>query len=391
MPEPNQDKDPTNINLSDLNKPKTKKTLPKLTNPFKKQTGPHRDDEGKFATKSTTGSGGLTAAKQFNWKRAAPLMAIITIVGGLFVYQSFAASFQTRGKVKSGTTYNCRIWGKENSVPTEYATRGARSNVHQQFLDEEYMRAFGVLPTFDPWETSEYNYWIDRAEALKQEYSGDRWRQSCGITWQIHNEILASTPGNLGKREEENAKKGSDVLAVIYAEQLRGGNGGARDYLRASMFTDFATLPVRRQSSSHVQAWDNGWPDKIKVCAIIYRPGGGYPAYETTISMILTGWRKEYILEKQTRLESESHFPKYEVCSDTLNTGYVTKVLPGGGTVRERSLPALSMSLDTLKITYQDPSKPHVPRQVTKQFRWDTNPNDYVLIQFSQYIIKKAE
>ncbi|MDQ5913252.1 MAG: hypothetical protein QG659_674 [Patescibacteria group bacterium] len=77
------------INLTDLNKQKKSFTPPSLKNPFKKQTGPNRDDVGKFAT--TAGGGGLKSIKKFNWKRAAPLIAIVTLVGGFLVFQSFAS------------------------------------------------------------------------------------------------------------------------------------------------------------------------------------------------------------------------------------------------------------------------------------------------------------
>ncbi|MDQ5912617.1 MAG: hypothetical protein QG659_39, partial [Patescibacteria group bacterium] len=41
--------DKDKINLTDLNKQKKSFSPPKLKNPFKKQTGPNRDDVGKFA------------------------------------------------------------------------------------------------------------------------------------------------------------------------------------------------------------------------------------------------------------------------------------------------------------------------------------------------------
>lgn len=74
------------------NAPRKSFKLPTLKNPFKKQSDPLRDDEGKFATKATIGSGGLHKISKFNLKRAFPLLIVVTIVGGSLVYQSFAAA-----------------------------------------------------------------------------------------------------------------------------------------------------------------------------------------------------------------------------------------------------------------------------------------------------------
>lgn len=76
------------IDLTSVNKTKKQFKLPKLKNPFKKNSaGPGRDQFGQFAS----GSGGLKSAKNFNWKRTAPLVAVVALVGGLFVFRSFAA------------------------------------------------------------------------------------------------------------------------------------------------------------------------------------------------------------------------------------------------------------------------------------------------------------
>ncbi len=80
------------VDLKEVNKPKSKKTLqmPQLASPLKKQKGPKRDEEGKFAV--TTTSSGLKSFKTINLKRAFTLIAVIALVGGYFVYQSFAAT-----------------------------------------------------------------------------------------------------------------------------------------------------------------------------------------------------------------------------------------------------------------------------------------------------------
>jgi hypothetical protein len=76
------------IDLSSVNKTKKQFKLPKITNPFKKKSaGPGRDAEGKF----TSGSGGLINNKKFNAKRAVPLALVVALVGGFFVFRSFAS------------------------------------------------------------------------------------------------------------------------------------------------------------------------------------------------------------------------------------------------------------------------------------------------------------
>lgn len=54
---------------------------------FTKTTHYTRAKDGKF----TSGSGGLKALKNFNWKRATPVIAVVALVGGYLVYNSFAA------------------------------------------------------------------------------------------------------------------------------------------------------------------------------------------------------------------------------------------------------------------------------------------------------------
>lgn len=76
------------VDLSDLNSADSAKKQSKIARTrqiFKKKKGPARDDEGKF----TSGSGGLRQFK-FNWKRALPIVIAVALVGGFFVYQSFA-------------------------------------------------------------------------------------------------------------------------------------------------------------------------------------------------------------------------------------------------------------------------------------------------------------
>lgn len=82
------------LDLSSVNKSsKSKKTSKTLTqNLFKKQSGPNRDEEGKFAAKSTVGIGGLVNMKRINWTRFLPLVILVALAGGALVYISSAAT-----------------------------------------------------------------------------------------------------------------------------------------------------------------------------------------------------------------------------------------------------------------------------------------------------------
>jgi hypothetical protein len=66
--------------------------IPKFKNQiFKKKNGVNRDAEGRFAH----GSGGLVNISKFNYRRAAPLITVILLVGGLLVYESMASTRST--------------------------------------------------------------------------------------------------------------------------------------------------------------------------------------------------------------------------------------------------------------------------------------------------------
>ena len=80
------------VDLSSVNKNKNPKARWQLLGNLRKPVrGPLRDEEGKFAT---TGSGGLTQFSNFDLKRVVPVIMIIALVGGLFVYKSFAGGSQ---------------------------------------------------------------------------------------------------------------------------------------------------------------------------------------------------------------------------------------------------------------------------------------------------------
>ena len=85
------------IDLSSLNKPDQSTKQPKFSSPLKKKpAGPNRDHLGQF----TSGSGGLLNTERFNWKRVLPLVAVVSLVGGYFVYQSFAGGYSITRNIR---------------------------------------------------------------------------------------------------------------------------------------------------------------------------------------------------------------------------------------------------------------------------------------------------
>jgi len=115
------------LDLSSVNKSsKSKKTNKTLTqNLFKKQSGPNRDEEGKFAAKSTIGGdGGLANMKRINWTRFFPLVILVALAGGALVYISSAAT------------------NAGNAVYSWYS-------------------ACGYKPMPNTWTNSGYKYWVN--------------------------------------------------------------------------------------------------------------------------------------------------------------------------------------------------------------------------------------
>ncbi len=316
------------INLSSVNTPKKtprKLTLPKLS---RKPHGPHRDDEGKFATKSTTGSGGLTAAKQFNWKRAAPLMAIITIVGGLFVYQSFAGSFGLRSSGKSGKISKLQATEtgicKKAGIHSDIA--GSKSLVtNGDWIKKAYQKIYGVDP-----ETSEIFRWYDRASVIDQEYraKNDTVGYTCRVAPDIYKEIeTAKADGEQAKRltqpviqDKDIPADGPAIVKTIYAKDMlqykRNPNGSSQwvhlkpvplqqtlgamngsmqdedyeirrqysyenetvveetplggNYLYELIYKDYGNGREYRDEQIYRYDWEAHWGEKVKACALIY-------------------------------------------------------------------------------------------------------------------------
>ena len=86
-----------------------------------------RDLNGKF----TAGSGGLKSLKNFNWGRALPIIAIVGLVGGFLVWQSFAATSPTPGNYKL-------YWSDEFSTNSLDTSRwGAYNNTYGDGNQEE--------------------------------------------------------------------------------------------------------------------------------------------------------------------------------------------------------------------------------------------------------------
>ncbi len=104
----NKDNKTDSLDLSSMNTPtksEKNKAIP-VKGLFKKQSGPKRDEEGKFAAKSSIGAGGLkTISNRINLRRVLPLIAVIALVGGFLVFSSHAA--QSNGKFVTEMYIRC--------------------------------------------------------------------------------------------------------------------------------------------------------------------------------------------------------------------------------------------------------------------------------------------
>lgn len=387
--------DKDKISLTDVNKTKKTGNLPKLSSPLKKQKGPKRDEEGKFA--ATSGGGGLKTAKPFNWKRALPLIAVITLVGGFFVYQSFAATLGSKnGSLSRGTNkkLNCREWGKARGIRVEFYSAGSETpSINHYWLYETYQKLFKVLPTVPPAENNEVYYWMNREKELYKQYANDLEMRACGgVLWQIYQEIQKSTPQGLAKREADQKAKGSDVLMTIYADQILPRGYLVNHYVKQYVHTraGFAVVPIKPFYSSISGRWQGAWPDKIKVCAIVYNAASnGSKQFETKVTMNVSAtgqFKKTQILEQLPNLNSGGGWPKYEVCSSTIPKTYVQPATAGRPAITNPPSSAYSSWLDMVSI--KDTTNPDSP--YNKTYKWDTTPNDYKVF-LEQYQIRKAE
>lgn len=278
----NQDK----LDLSSVNKNKKTKPAFEVVNPLKKQKGPLRDEEGKF----TSGSGGLKKVQQINWMRAIPLIAVIAMVGGFFVYQSFAATNNPRTGVLR------RIYA-EQMIP-----KGYQSNQY-----------------------------------LKQT---------------VHT--------GTGTRND--------------------GTGG-----RNITIVD----PIWSQASGW---WDNSWPEKIKVCAIVYQQ---LPQNETTVKLSVSAsniYQKTVILQKQKNLNPPNRWGKHEVCTGAISKNPVLPASAGRPALNLPPVNAYLIKMETVSVCAKEGQKLTMvsdERCYTNSFK----SNDHVkyppyVPYVEQYIIK---
>ncbi len=282
--------DLTSVNTSQ--KGSKKITLPKLT---KKQEGPFRDDEGKFAT--TTGGGGLKTLKTFNWKRAAPFIVVVALVGGVMVYQSFAGSTN-----------------------------------------------------------------------------------------------LLRNKGRTSIRNRQNASQSSqvsgDILRTIYAKDILPLGYTVNDYAKERLAAEGnVVVPIKPFYSMTSGKWDKSWPNKIKICAILYNGGPTGEGVETTVKLNV-GYQLEtkQVLEKLPKLQTSGWWPKYELCSPVINKVRTLAATAGRPAI---TLPeSKSYGAEPDVVSVKDINNDKNP--INKTYKWDTSPNDYKVV-VERYIVKKAQ
>ena len=118
-----------------------------LRNPFNKQTDQARAADGKF----TAGSGGLESQKKFNWKRAIPVIVITALVGGLFIFKSFA------GPV-APPVYQYQVASCANSPYNGEASADVcKSKSAEALTYRLYLGALGREP-----DEKGYKFWVQR-------------------------------------------------------------------------------------------------------------------------------------------------------------------------------------------------------------------------------------
>lgn len=192
---------PEKVDLKDINKKNRKNTVSlnvtSIKNIFNKKDTYKRDSDGKF----TTGSGGLTRVKNFNWKRSAPILLVVALVGGFLVFQSFATSYgasvtawyracgysnpPTSGanwqgwidKIKANPANQSGVYaqfkaaaeatGKKcpASDPAPAATAATTTtgnpSVNAQQVTALYQEILGRTPS-----QADINYWVDRSKTM---------------------------------------------------------------------------------------------------------------------------------------------------------------------------------------------------------------------------------
>lgn len=139
------------VNLSDLNKAEKTRKLPSIKNPFKKQQGPRRDQLGQF----TAGSGGLQFGKKLDLKRMVPVVAVVALVGGFFVFRSFA---DTKLYAYQYSVAKCSV----NSSTKEVKNATCRDKSAEALTYRFYKGLLGRNP-----DSGGYKFWT-------QKLAGDR-------------------------------------------------------------------------------------------------------------------------------------------------------------------------------------------------------------------------
>lgn len=335
--------DKGSINLSDINKTKSKKLGRPVS--FKKQKGPKRDEEGKFA--ATTGSGGLTAGKSFNWGRAFPIIAIITLVGGFFVYQSFAATYRLS---RGGPENHDGSKGCTN-LPAQYVVPYAERSYLGRSIGEGMVKALfkqvhNRVPT-----KNELIYWTTtRTNELKNQYGSD-----CrAISYIGYLEIKALKTFEIDKEyQEDKAAQSSDVVHRIYANEIkRPGTTQTTATQRAGteglpviQVGGTGTIPAY---TTYAGRWQSAWPSKYKSCAVIYRAGVTSDVRSGRAKDIVVLNSQEFDLATQKNIATPNrqtvvgedgrtrivyNFEKFELCSDYQNA-------PATRTLGSRTVPA---------------------------------------------------
>lgn len=155
--------DDNRIDLSSVNKEPSQPTLQKVSGLFagrKKAAGPGRDHLGQFASGGTK----LKAIKGFQWSRALPIVAVVSLVGGFLVWRSFAA---TTLYVNQYSVYQCSN-GQFNKSKINAADKCVQSSA--EALAYRYYKAIGSTPdtaTGKGGKASGYAFWTQR-------FAGDR-------------------------------------------------------------------------------------------------------------------------------------------------------------------------------------------------------------------------
>ena len=229
-----------------------------LNNPFKKNEDQLRAADGKF----TSGSGGLGSLKNFNWKRSLPVVAVIALVGGLFVFRSFAGnalySYQySRTDCKVTQQRQLQTVDSASTTVDAVTPTAAEDDTCQPKSAEAmtYRMYTGILGR-EP-DTAGYKYWV-------QKLAGDRIRPS---------EMAAS----LLKQKKVASLETADYIPLLYKQFLgknRPDDKGLafwtkhledKSWSRAKMATHFS---IQKAAINKSQAGYNAYVAKAPAVTI---------------------------------------------------------------------------------------------------------------------------